>query len=55
MSDQKVIPESCWVCPHSANCYSYYGEGTCKYKIAIAERERNNFLVNRKEADSDES
>lgn len=55
MADQKVIPESCWVCPHSANCYSYYGEGTCKYKAAIEERERNNFLVNRKEVGSDDS
>lgn len=55
MSEQKVIPENCWECKHSSNCYSYYGEGTCKYKIAIEVRERNNFLDKRKEGDSNGS
>ena len=48
MSEQKVIPESCWKCEHSYKCEAFYGEGTCKYKIAIEERERNNFLNQKK-------
>lgn len=45
MSEEKKIPASCWTCSKSTNCYSHYGEGACKYKIAIEERDR-------KEADS---
>ena len=40
MSEQKAIPDNCWMCEHSYNCYSSYGEGACKYRIAIEERER---------------
>lgn len=53
MAEEKKIPNNCWECKRSSNCYSSYGEGTCKYKVAIEEREWKDFLRNRKGADSD--
>ena len=52
MSEQIAIPDNCWTCSYSYNCYSSFGEGTCKYKTAIEERERKNSLSKRKEGDS---
>ena len=40
MSDQNAIPESCWKCKYSVNCYASYGEGLCKYRLAIEKAER---------------
>ena len=40
MPEQKVIPESCWKCKYSVNCYSTYGEGCYKYRIAIENADR---------------
>lgn len=37
--DKKKVPESCWVCPYSVNCYSWYGGSTCKYRLKIEEME----------------
>lgn len=54
MSERKVIPESCCECKYSSGCYAYYGEGTCRYKIAIEERDRKAFSKNRKEGDSND-
>lgn len=48
MAEQKVIPENCWVCDKSTDCYASYGEGTCKYKFAIEERERKGVEPNGK-------
>lgn len=49
MSEQKEIPKSCFTCKKSVNCYSNYGGGTCKYKFAIEEMERNSSTQTRKE------
>ena len=40
MTTQNVIPESCWKCKYSVNCYSSYGEGGCKYRLAIEKADR---------------
>lgn len=39
MSEEKKIPESCWRCQHAVNCYSSYGDGGCKYRLAIENAE----------------
>lgn len=38
--NEKNIPENCWTCPYSVYCYASYGEGGCKYKLAIENAER---------------
>lgn len=48
MPERKEIPKSCWTCDKSTNCYAHYGEGACKYKIAIEERERKGGETNGK-------
>lgn len=48
MAEEKAIPKSCWTCDKSTNCYAHYGEGACKYKIAIEERERKGGETNGK-------
>lgn len=48
MTKGKAIPKSCWTCDKSTNCYAHYGEGACKYKIAIEEQERKGGKTNGK-------
>lgn len=38
MSEEKKIPENCFQCSYSVNCYSYYGGSLCKYKHEIDKR-----------------
>lgn len=46
MSDEKKVPENCFKCQYSVNCYSYYGGNLCKYKREIDQR-YNNVAVKR--------
>lgn len=48
MSTQNEIPESCWKCKYAVHCDSSYGEGSCRYRLAIE-------IADRKGADSDGS
>ena len=48
MTEQKSIPESCWTCDKSTDCYANYGEGACKYKFYVEEKERKGVTPNGK-------